>query len=147
MRRLMLLLLILLPICCLAEDEEIYFEDVIVFNPQEAISVAPPVEVQTEAPETAQNEAREEFIDRIFDLGHELYVAANGKAQRAYKKGDNYLCKNFTTQAMIDKARTNGLICNLFWADTAKEAKAYMDIGIDCVLTNNFGVVKADLGL
>ena len=97
MRRLMLLLLILLPICCLAEDDEIYFDDVIVFNPQEAISVAPPVEVQTEAPETAQNEAREEFIDRIFDLGHELYVAANGKAQRAYKKGDIYLCKNFTT--------------------------------------------------
>ena len=97
MRRLRLLLLILLPICCLAEDEEIYFEDVIVFNPQEAISVAPPVEVQTEALETAQNEAREEFIDRIFDLGHDLYIAANGKAQRAYKKGDIYLCKNFTT--------------------------------------------------
>lgn len=55
-------------------------------------------------------------------------------------------CKNLTTQAMIDKARANNLICNLFWADSAKEAKAYMDIGIDCILTNNFGVVKADLG-
>jgi len=54
-------------------------------------------------------------------------------------------CKNLTTQAMIDKAKKNGLICNLFWADTAKEAKAYMDIGIDCVLTNNFAVVKAGL--
>lgn len=54
-------------------------------------------------------------------------------------------CKNLTTQAMIDKARANGLICNLFWADSAKEAKAYMDIGIDCVLTNNIGVVKAEL--
>lgn len=54
-------------------------------------------------------------------------------------------CKNLTTQAMIDKARANGLICNLFWADSAKEAKAYMDIGIDCILTNNIGVVKAEL--
>ena len=54
-------------------------------------------------------------------------------------------CKNLTTQAMIDKARANGLICNLFWADSAKEAKAYMDIGIDCVLTNNIGVVKTEL--
>ena len=54
-------------------------------------------------------------------------------------------CKNLTTQAMIDKARANGLICNLFWADSAKEARAYMDIGIDCVLTNNIGVVKAEL--
>ena len=56
-------------------------------------------------------------------------------------------CKNLTTQAMIDKARANGLICNLFWADSAKEARAYMDIGIDCILTNNIGVVKAELGL
>jgi len=54
-------------------------------------------------------------------------------------------CKNLTTQAMIDKARANGLICNLFWADSAKEARAYMDIGIDCILTNNIGVVKAEL--
>ncbi len=54
-------------------------------------------------------------------------------------------CKNLTTQAMIDKARANGLICNLFWADSAREARAYMDIGIDCILTNNIGVVRAEL--
>lgn len=54
-------------------------------------------------------------------------------------------CKGFTTQRMIDKAKANGLVCNLFWADTAEEAKAYFDIGIDCVLTNNFQPVKDGL--
>lgn len=54
-------------------------------------------------------------------------------------------CKGLTTQAMIDKAKANNLICNLFWADSAAEAKAYLDLGIDCVLTNNFGAVKAGL--
>ena len=54
-------------------------------------------------------------------------------------------CKGLTTQAMIDKARANGLICNLFWADTPEEARAYFDIGIDCVLTNNYQPVAAGL--
>lgn len=47
-------------------------------------------------------------------------------------------CKGLTTQRMIDNAHRHGLTCNLFWADTAEEARAYLDIGIDCVLTNNF---------
>lgn len=51
-------------------------------------------------------------------------------------------CKGLTTQKMIDRAKENGLICNLFWADTAEEAKAYLDIGIDCVLTNNYQIVS-----
>ena len=54
-------------------------------------------------------------------------------------------CKGLTTQAMIDKARANGLSCNLFWADTPEEARAYFDIGIDCVLTNNYQPVAAGL--
>ena len=41
--------------------------------------------------------AREDFINRIIDLGRELYEKANGKAQRAHYSGDIYVCKNFTT--------------------------------------------------
>ena len=52
-------------------------------------------------------------------------------------------CKGLTTHKMIDRAHDNGLICNLFWADTPEEAQAYLDIGIDCVLTNNFQPVNA----
>ena len=47
-------------------------------------------------------------------------------------------CKGLTTQAMLDKAKANGLICNLFWADGPVEAKQYFDLGIDCILTNNY---------
>ncbi len=40
---------------------------------------------------------REDFIDRIIELGRELYEEADGKAQRAHYSGDIYVCKNFTT--------------------------------------------------
>ena len=39
---------------------------------------------------------RDDLINRIIDLGEELYVRADGKAQRAHYKGDIYVCKNFT---------------------------------------------------
>lgn len=53
--------------------------------------------------------------------------------------------KGLTTQAMVDKARANGLICNLFWADDPAEAQSYIDLGIDCVLTNNYQPVAAGM--
>lgn len=52
------------------------------------------------------------------------------------------LTKGLTTQAMIDKARAHGITCNLFWADAPDEAQAYLDIGIDCILTNNYQPVS-----
>ena len=56
-------------------------------------------------------------------------------------------CKLFLTRSMIDKAHTkemidrahrHGMSCNLFWADDAKEADAFFDMGIDVILTNHF---------
>ena len=41
--------------------------------------------------------AREDFLNRIIEMGRELYERAKGKAQRAHYKGDIYVCKNFTT--------------------------------------------------
>ena len=40
--------------------------------------------------------ARNDLIDRIIELGYQLYVKADGKAQRAHYAGDIYVCKNFT---------------------------------------------------
>lgn len=100
MRRMVLLLLLcLLPLFAAAEDEEIFFSDVIQYNPQEAVEVVPEVVDALVAPEepASDNGARTEFIDRIFELGYELYVRADGRAQSAHYKGDIYLCKNFTT--------------------------------------------------
>lgn len=45
---------------------------------------------------TIDQTARNDFIDRIISLGHDLYVKANGKSQRAHYASDIYVCKNFT---------------------------------------------------
>ena len=47
------------------------------------------------------------------------------------------LCKLFLTKEMIDEAHAHGLICNLFWSDDAEEAKHFLSMGIDTILTNN----------
>lgn len=73
--------------------------------------------------------------------GHMNFTIVDHALEYGCKKVQ--FCKNLTTQAMVDKAKAHGLICNLFWADSAGEARAYIDTGMDCILTNNFGVVKA----
>ena len=55
------------------------------------------IPLPTDTPEPAFDPtARNDFIDRIISLGYDLYVKANGKAQRAHYSGDIYVCKNFT---------------------------------------------------
>ena len=94
-RTLMLLLVLLLAApAVMAEEEETSFWDFVDLEGQEAI-LADSAPAQEE--ERVENPAREDFIDRIVNLGYELYVKADGKAQSAHYKGDIYLCKNFTT--------------------------------------------------
>lgn len=54
-------------------------------------------------------------------------------------------CKGLTTMKMIKKAKEHGLTCNLFWADDVEEAKAYLALGIDCILTNNYQPISTSL--
>lgn len=49
--------------------------------------------------------------------------------------------KEITTPAMLKEAHDNGLTCNLFWSNIGEEACAYLDYGIDCILTDNYQVV------
>ncbi len=46
--------------------------------------------------EALQPTPRDEFIDAIIEAGRQVYEQADGKWQRAHKKGDIYICKNFT---------------------------------------------------
>ena len=39
---------------------------------------------------------------------------------------------------MIDKAKANGIITNVFWSDDPAEAKSFLDMGIDTILTNDY---------
>lgn len=50
-------------------------------------------------------------------------------------------CKTLLTQRMISKAKACGLHCNLFWSDDPGEALAYIDLGIDTLLTNAFDLL------
>lgn len=41
-------------------------------------------------------------------------------------------------QAMIDKAKANGIGLNVFWSDDPEETKKFLDMGIETILTNDF---------
>ena len=48
------------------------------------------------------------------------------------------LYKPYFNQEMIDKAHANNIRCNVFWSDDIQEAQSFLDMGIDCILTNDY---------
>lgn len=48
------------------------------------------------------------------------------------------LFKPYFNQEMIDKAHQNGILCNVFWSDDPAEAKEFLKMGIDTILTNDY---------
>lgn len=68
-----------------------------------------------------------EIVDRAIEFGAE-------KVQ---------LFKPYFNREMIDKAHAHGIKCNIFFADDEEEAKEYLRMGIDTVLTNDFGKIAA----
>ncbi len=55
------------------------------------------------------------------------------------------LFKPYFNQEMIDKAHAHGIRCNVFWSDEAQEAKRFLEMGIDTILTNDYLALKTDL--
>lgn len=52
------------------------------------------------------------------------------------------LFKPYFDQRSIDKAHEHGIICNVFWSDDAQEAVRFRRMGIDCILTNDYLMIK-----
>jgi glycerophosphoryl diester phosphodiesterase len=48
------------------------------------------------------------------------------------------LFKPYFNQQTVDMAHEHGILCNVFWADDPDEARRYLDMGIDTILTNDF---------
>ncbi len=48
-------------------------------------------------------------------------------------------------KAMIDRCHEHGIICNFCQANTSEKAKELFDMGIDCVLTDDYHRVKSGL--
>lgn len=63
-----------------------------------------------------------EIVERAIELGAE-------KVQ---------LFKPYFNQEMINKAHEHGIRCNIFFADDIEEARRYLDMGIDTILTNDY---------
>lgn len=52
------------------------------------------------------------------------------------------LLKPYFNQESVDMAHANGIICNVFFADDIDEAKKYLDMGIDTILTNDYHLIS-----
>ncbi len=50
--------------------------------------------------------------------------------------------KPFVNREMIERAHANGIICNIFFADDVTEAREYLEMGIDTVLTNDCNIIS-----
>lgn len=62
------------------------------------------------------------MVKRAIDLG-------------AYKV---QLFKPYFNQETVDMAHAHGILCNVFWSDDPEEARRYLEMGIDTVLTNDY---------
>ena len=56
------------------------------------------------------------------------------------------LFKPYFDQSTIDRAKANGLRCNVFWADDPEEARKFFDMGVDTILTNDYQVIADATG-
>ena len=55
------------------------------------------------------------------------------------------LVKGKFDQAMIDRAHEKGIICNVFWSDEEGEARRFLDMGVDVILTNEYQLVSEEV--
>ena len=88
--------------------------------------------------------------DHFLALAQRLYpdihrcCGAGATPWEIVERGIQYGCckvqlfKPYFNQQMIDKAHAHGIRCNVFYADDVEEAKQYLDMGIDTILTNDY---------
>ena len=52
------------------------------------------------------------------------------------------LFKPYFNKESVEMAHNHGIFCNVFWADDPVEAIDYRNMGIDCILTNDYLTIK-----
>lgn len=73
-----------------------------------------------------------DIVDRAIRLGCE-------KVQFFHS---GYFGRDQFTKADFDKAHANGIICNVFYADTPENAVRYLKMGADTILTNDYNLIS-----
>jgi len=53
--------------------------------------------------------------------------------------------KPYFTKELIDKAHAHGIVCNIFWSDDPAEAKNFLEMGMDTILTNQYQIIADSL--
>ena len=84
-----------------------------------------------------------EMLEREYPSISRCCGGGDGKweiVDRAIKYGCKKLqfVKGAFNKDMIDRAHANGIICNVFWSDDPAEAKEFIRMGIDVILTNDY---------
>lgn len=46
--------------------------------------------------------------------------------------------KHYFSEEMVEKARAHNINCNVFWSDDPQEAKRFLNMGIETILTNDY---------
>ncbi|MBQ2742043.1 MAG: hypothetical protein IJF32_04500 [Oscillospiraceae bacterium] len=75
-------------------------------------------------------------------------VGAGDAPRELVDRAIRYDCKKIQffkgkfDQEMIDRAHENGIICNVFWSDDEDEAREYLAMGIDTILTNDYNLIS-----
>lgn len=52
------------------------------------------------------------------------------------------LARPYFNKEMVEKAHANGIKCNVFWSDDEETAREYLEMGIDCILTNDYNAIS-----
>jgi glycerophosphoryl diester phosphodiesterase len=79
-------------------------------------------------------------IPRCCGAGDGMWEIVERAIRYGCKKVQLY--KGYFNKEMIDKAHENGIICNVFWSDDEKETEAFLDMGIDVILTNDYNKIS-----
>ena len=57
------------------------------------------------------------------------------------------LFKPYFDQPIVDRAKAAGLRVNVFYADDPAEAKKFLEMGVDTILTNDYQPISSSTGL
>ncbi len=66
------------------------------------------------------------IVDRAINLG-------------AYKV---QFFKPYLSREAVEKAHKHGILCNVYWADKTLEAKEFIEMGMDTILTNDYNLIS-----
>ena len=95
----------------------------------------------------AGEEAVLEWATRICPHIERACLASQREMDHQLEVARRYSCRRIqfgrqVTKGAIDAAKGEGFICNLFWSDDLEDARAFVRLGIDVILTNRCHVIS-----